>query len=293
MPLPRIRLLIFAATAVGLLLLVAAGIATARKPAVGLSEHRVVATSAPAPVAQPERAANSSSADNLLFSGTSVGDFLNQSAPGAISEIASPAGGSGNAFQMTVHDGDVYPITPTEDPRAELVSPPIAKNGTEFWATMKFFLPANFPSSIPGWMTVLEGPYGPPFEGPPPWHIEINGSHIQWVRNGTYGYDVPWSMPLIKNSWINVMVHEKFAGEGWVEMWINGQPIQFFTQSPYNPNHVVPTNKLEMQTMDASTNGGGGNSIHLMDYFEAGMAKSTTVTLGPLKVGTTREAVEG
>jgi Polysaccharide lyase len=226
------------------------------------------------------------------FSGFKAISFLNQSAKGAISEVPDPAGSGESVFKMTVGDNDVYPITPTENPRAELVSPPMATNGTEFWATMKFFLPAEFPSSVPGWLTLLEGPYGPPFEGSPPWHIEVNGSNIQWVRNGTYGYDVPWSMPLTKNSWVNVMIHEKFAANGWIEMWINGQQINFFGGGTYNPNHVAATTRLAMQTMDASTDGGGGNSIHLMNYRERGMFESATVYEGGLNVGNTRASIE-
>jgi Polysaccharide lyase len=253
-----------------------------------------VKTTPPAVETAPPPTAPTEPAPTLAlptFSGFQVSSFLNQSASGAISEVADPAGSGEKVFKMTVGDNDVYPITPTENPRAELVSPPMANNGTEFWATMKFFLPSSFPSSVPGWLTLLEGPYGPPFEGSPPWHLEVNGDNIQWVRNGTYGYDVPWSMPLTKNSWVNVMVHEKFGTEGWIEMWINGQPINFFAGGTYNPNHVAATNHLSMQTMDATTNGGGGNSIHLMNYRERGMFESVTVYEGGLKVGNSQAAV--
>ena len=195
----------------------------------------------------------SASSANLLFKATHIEEFwLNQSAPGAVTEVPDPAGSGESVFQMTVGDKDVYPITPTENPRAELVSTPTINPGDELWWSSKFYLPSSFPSSIPSWLTLMEGPYGSPFNGTPPWHIEVSGEHIQWSRNGTYNWDVPWQMPLVKDSWVSVMVHEKFASEGWVEMWIDGKQIDFFSASTYNPNHVAPTQRLEMQTMDAS-----------------------------------------
>ncbi|HEX4729767.1 MAG TPA: hypothetical protein VH299_00770, partial [Solirubrobacterales bacterium] len=78
-----------------------------------------------------------------IFSGTKISDFaLNQSAPGAITEVASPTGGGETALQMTVANSDVYPITPTDNPRAQLLSPNLFNPGDEFWWHSKFFLPA-------------------------------------------------------------------------------------------------------------------------------------------------------
>jgi len=140
----------------------------------------------------------SSSQSGLIFNGARIGAFLlNQSAPGAVVEVPDPAGSGQTVFKMTVGDGDVYPITPTDDPRAELLSPPKVLPGHQYWWRAKFLLPANFPSSVPGWLTVLEGPYGHPSNGTPPWHLEINRNHIQWSRNRSYSWDVPWRMPLV------------------------------------------------------------------------------------------------
>lgn len=227
---------------------------------------------------------------DLLFSGSHISDFLNQSAPGAVTEVPDPAGSGETVLQMTVRDTDVYPITPTENPRAQLVSPSIIDPGEEFWWHSKFFLPADFPSSVPGWLTVLEGPYGPPFGGAPPWHIEVSGSELHWQRNGTYNWDIPWQMPLVRNQWVDVLLHERFGTDGWVEMWINGQPVTFFQSGNYNPNHLAATQRLEMKTMDASNNG-GPNSAYITNYRKAGMFETVTLFHGPLKLGTTRTAV--
>jgi len=227
---------------------------------------------APAPALAP--------ASSLLFNGEHIGDFpLLQAAPGAIAEVPNPAG-AGSAIEMTVHDSDVAPITPTDNPRAQALSTSVINPGDEFWLSTSFYIPTNFPS-VPGWLSLVSI-YGPPFDGSSPWQIEIAGDRLQWMRNGTYGYDVPWQAPLIKGSWVNVLLHERFATDGWVEMWINGQQVSFFGREA----------KLSMQTMDSS-NGGGANAAKIMQYRQAGMFESASVFFGPLKLGTTRESVGG
>jgi hypothetical protein len=231
-------------------------------------------------------------AGNLLFKAERLGEFwLNQSAPGAVTEVADPTGAGGSVLQMTVQNSDVYPLTPTDNPRAELLSEPIFTDGSEFWASAKFFLPSSFPTSVPGWLTLLEGPFGEPFAGSPPWHIEVNGEGIRWQRNGTYSWDIPWEMPLVRERWVEVLIHERYAHDGWIEMWIDGESVDFFAQSSFNPRHEPATHRLAMETMDASTDEGPG-AIHEMNYREAGMFATTTVYQGPLAIGTTRASVE-
>ncbi|HSC20817.1 MAG TPA: heparin lyase I family protein, partial [Solirubrobacterales bacterium] len=162
----------------------------------------------------------------------------------------------------------------------------------EIWWHSSFYLPGNFPSSVPGWLNLLEGPYGGPFNGSPPWQIQVVGNSIQWTRNKTYSWDVPWKMPLVKEKWVDVVIHERFGSSGYVEMWIDGQPITFFSGSSYNPLKAAPTSHLEMATMDSSNNG-GPNSIILQSYRKAGMFSSVTVFEGPLTIGKTRAAVIG
>jgi Ca2+-binding RTX toxin-like protein len=233
----------------------------------------------------------SSDSGLLLSNATHLSDFwLMQAAPGAISEVPDPAGSGETVFKLTVGDSDMLNISP--NPRAQLASPSNIRAGDEFWWSAKFFLPADFPASIPGWLNLLEGPYGSPFNGSPPWQIAVNGNHIQWARNSTYGWDVPWQMPLVRNSWVSVMMHERFAPDGFVEMWVNGEPITFFGSDTYNPNHVAPTQHLAMQTMDSSNNG-ATNSIYLQSYRKLGMFPSLTVYQGPLEIGTTRASVGG
>jgi hypothetical protein len=227
-----------------------------------------------------------------LFSGTRISSFaMNQSAPGAVSEVANPTGGDETTLKMTVANSDVYPVTPTENPRAQLLSPSLFHPGDEFWWHSKFFLPADFPTSVPGWLAVMEGPYGPPFEGSPPFSIELHGDTMGWQRNSTYGYDVPWEVPMVRDQWIDVVMHCRFGTEGFVELWVDGEQITFFADSPYNPEHEPPTTRLEMATEDAS-NDGGANFAVIQSYREAGMFSSVSLLQGPMLIGTTRASVE-
>jgi hypothetical protein len=216
----------------------------------------------------------------LLFNGEHVSDFsLLQAAPGAITEVPNPSGG-GTAIDMTVNDRDVAPITPTDNPRAQALSDSIIEAGDEFWLSTSFYVPPGFPT-VTGWMSLVSI-YGPPFAGSSPWQIEVVGNELQWMRNSTYHWDVPWRTPLARGSWVSVLLHERFATDGWVEMWINGQQVSFFNRET----------KLNMQTMDSS-NGAGANAAKIMQYRKAGMFESASVYFGPLKLGTTRESVGG
>jgi hypothetical protein len=229
----------------------------------------------------------------VLFTGTHITDFAQlQEAPNAITETADPLGGGETVFKMTVSDQDVAPITPTENPRAQALAPANITSGEEIWLSTKFMLPASFPSSIPGWMSLVSI-YGPPFNGSSPWQIGIGGNELNWQRNSTYNYDIPWQTPYTRGKWTTVLLHERFGTEGWVEMWINGQPVDFFSgPTTYNPGHHASTERLAMKTMDASNNG-GANAAKIMQYRQVGMFSTASVYFGALRLGKTRVSVGG
>jgi hypothetical protein len=220
-------------------------------------------------------------APGLLFEGSRLEDFdALEAAPGAFQEVPDPLGSGETAFQITVNERDVAPITPTDNPRAQALSPDIIKPGDDFWLQTKFMIPANYPF-VPHWMSLL-GIYGPPYGGPGPFVLEVCENRLQWMRNGTYNWDVPFSMPLIKGSWVTVLMHQRFASDGFIELWINGQQINFFGREP----------RLNMQTADRSNNG-APNSARISQYREAGMFETGTLYYGALKIGLTRESVGG
>jgi len=246
-------------------------------------------TPEPAPTPTPAPAPSPVPSSDILFSGIRISDFAsNQSAPGAITQVTDPLGSGESALKMTVSSKDVAPITPTENPRAQLLSPDLIKSGSEFWLQTKFLIPENFPS-VPGWMSLVSI-YGAPFNGSSPWQIEVTGNKFTWQRNGNYKWDIPWQAPMVKGRWVTVLLHERFASNGWVEMWIDGQQVNFFSPGGYNPSKHAPTTRLEMATMDSSNNG-GANAAKIMQYRQAGMFDSGTVYFGALRLGKTKASV--
>jgi hypothetical protein len=231
--------------------------------------------------AVPVASSSAQAPGSLLFDGSRISDFdLLQEAPGAISETADPLGSGESTLKMTVKDSDVYPITPTDNPRAQALSPSIIQPGEEFWLQTKFMLPEDFPS-VRGWMSLVSI-YGAPFNGSSPWQIEVADNEIRWQRNDTYDYDIPWRMPLVKGRWVSILTHERFATDGWVEMWVDGQQVNFTGAGP----------RIAMKTMDSS-NDEGPNAAKIMQYRQADMFDSASIYFGPLKLGTSRASVGG
>lgn len=226
-----------------------------------------------------------------VFTGAKRSDFSRiEEAPGAITEVPDPGGSGDTVFKMTVNDKDVFPITPTENPRAQAFSFDEIEPGGVYWLKGGFYLPADFPDSMPavgedsGFLSLIAF-YGPPYDNSGPWEISIGGdpvAKIIWQRNDSYGYDIPWEMPLVKEQWVDVVAHFKFAIDGWMEFWINGEKITFFEPgASYDPSEHGPADRLEMQTRDHSNNG-ANNQAKISNYRLAGMFESLTVYHRPL-----------
>lgn len=222
-----------------------------------------------------------SSGPGLLFDGAHVGNFdlVQSAAPNRIQEVPDPLGGGGNALRFRVPDGDVYPNTPTENPRAQALTPNFIKPGLEFWVHDQVMLPSSFPSNLP-WLSMLSI-YGPPYEASSPLNFAVNTDEIMLKRNGTYGFDSPWRMPLAgnRNRWIDFRLHERFGRDGWIELWIDGKPITF------ENGHE----RLYMATRDSS-NDTGPNHVTINNYRTHGYASEVTVYHRGFRVGRTSES---
>lgn len=239
-----------------------------------------------------ESPARGRAAAPLLFSGARLGDFPTvYAAPGAITEVPDPVSSGEEVLSFDVRNRDVYPITPTENPRAILASPNFLRPGEEIWLATRFLVPRSYPV-VPrgGWVSLLSF-YGPPFDSSSPVQLELSGRDLQWERNRTYGFDSPFRQPLAKGRWTSVLLHERFARHGFVELWVDGRQIEFFDGSTYNPHRHAPTRRLKMATRDRS-NDTGPNSARIGQYRKANMFKQATIYFGGLRVGRTRASVE-
>ena len=236
-----------------------------------------------------------------LFKGDQIADFAaNQSAKGAVTEVADPAGGNETVLRMTVSDKDVYPVTPTSDPRAQLLSPRIVKPGREYWWRQRFYVPSTMPLvSGSSWLQILQL-YGPPYNGPAPFSIKIHEeapgeNSLLWQRNSTYSWDIPWSASLKTNHWYDLLVHFRFDKEGFVEAWLDGARLNFFGPNSYNPGKYAETTHLSMQVRDSSNGGEGGivnNEAIIQNYRKQGIFETATVYFGPTLLGEDRVDVE-
>lgn len=238
----------------------------------------------------------------LIFDGDTRAVFelegsIQEAEANRITEVKDPSGETNDTvFKFAVKNTD---LLGGENPRAQMLSPQAIPPGLDFWVNFAFYLPASFPTTGIEWIQVMETPYGPPFGGPAPFSIKIANvagapAQMIWQRNGSYSYDIPWAVPLVKESWIDVLAHVKFGGEGegFVEMWVNGSHIIFFPEgSAHNPNKVAPTKKLVMATRDASNNEAPNMGI-LQNYRLKGTFEEVTVYLKPLLLGRTRASVE-
>jgi hypothetical protein len=275
-------------------------------PAAGLVRGETLAAPGAAPhgsisqareAAQPSRTTPSptlgpvggdGSTSGILFDGSSLADYGIESRPDAITEVPDPAGSGETVFKMTVRNDDVYPLTPTENPRAQALSPALIEPGDEFWLSTKFMIPEGFPF-VSGWMSLVSI-YGPPFEGSSPWQVGVYEHEFRWMRED--GRNIPWHTPLVVGKWQTLLLHERFGTDGFVEMWWNGEQLTFNQRDDPNPDHLPETTRLEVPTMD-HTNDQGPNSAKIMQYREAGMFGTESVFFSPLAIGRTRASVGG
>lgn len=224
-----------------------------------------------------------------LFEGTSLSKFTLEGETGTVTEVSDPLGSGKKVFKNVVTDKNTKPFG---NPRAQITSTSVIEKGKEVWLKTKLMVPSSFPKSIPNGDSLVSI-YGPPFGGPAPFALETYGENLSWQRNSEYGWDIPWEISLPREKWVGIMVHERFdeAGKGWIEMWVNGEPVTFFAPgSSENPYSHPETTKLEMATMGASNNG-GANNVRLMQSRTKGDAETATVYFGSLKIGTTRDDV--
>jgi hypothetical protein len=219
---------------------------------------------------------------DLLFDGTHLANFaqLQEAASDRIQEMRDPLGSGAPVLKFHVRNSDVYPATPTDNPRAQALSPNIIHTGMEFWVKDSVMLPASFPSDIP-WLDLLEV-YGAPYNGSSPVSLQVIGDQIALQRNRTYHDDMPWKMPVVRDRWTSFLLHEHFGPEGWVELWVNGQQVTFSNGQQ----------RLHMATEDAS-NDGGPNHVKIASYRTLASASDVTMYHAGFRFGLTRASVLG
>jgi hypothetical protein len=233
--------------------------------------------------------------------------------------INDPVTGAGdNTTQVTALDSDVAPATPTDNPRAQLVSPNnIITNGSTYWVSFEVYLPPGtvYPPSAPsgsgfpaggtnGWILLNETGYGAPYNGSPPIALDVGNGNFTLQRGGgdpsVTPYQIVWQSPLVRGQWVRFTFHVLHSTSGWFELYMNdvAQGLYDGTSqvppSTGNPNQVVNSDfeyQLPLDYADNSDNTGPWSAYEQV-YYKEGSIASLTVDYKGFTVATTQAAAE-
>lgn len=181
------------------------------------------------------------------------------------------------AVRLLAYDSDVEPCTPTENPRAQIVSPEILEDEMEVWEGFSVAFPPDYPS-IEG--NVVQQDHGPPYSGSPPVAIRTKEEFIVLSVEG--GEETIWSTPLETGRWYRFVLHKVLSPDddsGSVELWVNGVR-QAFTDGSFT-----------YETFTAEQDGTGPMSFYLTNYRGRGEAEAVSVFFDDARIGNSLAAV--
>jgi hypothetical protein len=181
------------------------------------------------------------------------------------------------AVRLIAYEGDVEPCTPTESPRAQIVSPEILEDGMEVWEGFSVAFPDDYPDIDEN---MIQQDHGPPYSGSPPVAVETEGDSIVLTVNG--GEDTIWRTPLEPGKWYRFVFRKVLSPDddsGLVELWVNGVR-QAFTDGSFT-----------YKTFTAEQDGDGPMSFYLASYRGRGEAEQVSVFFDDARIGNSLAAV--
>jgi hypothetical protein len=258
------------------------------------STHTVTASASTATTTTKTVASSStttSTAGTVLFNGSSKKSWaLDQSATSTrVQDVADPAGVAGTALRFTAYNADIAPLTPTLNPRAQLLTPAnIVKANQPFWESYEVYLPATFPvaGTYGGWLGLGSPFYGPPFAGTPSTGMAIDSGDFRWQANAYAAkpWQILWQTPVTLAKWIRFTWYIKPSASGFAELYVNDQPVSVtyagLTQNGANLPVIDPTDNV------------GPWASQLQVYYQANMLTSATIYFKNFKIATTQLAAE-
>ena len=188
------------------------------------------------------------------------------------------------AARFNVYDTDVYPCTPTENPRAQIGSSNFVKEGDEYWVAFSVYFPTNLPDVTPYDWVILQSFYGSPGGGSGPAHFSLGWDGRLGKTVLSYA-ETNLAIPLVRGQWLDLMAHVKFSKDpslGWVEVYYNG--VQ----------QKLPACNC-MRMTKATINSETTSALHskLAFYRKAGMwPGAVSIFFDRHRVGLTRSSVE-
>ncbi|MDR7160121.1 heparin lyase I family protein [Arthrobacter sp. BE255] len=207
--------------------------------------------------------------------------------PERVALVNDPLGSGRMVAKFSPLDTDTGP---TSAPRAQLDPYQNIRDGDRVWFGFSLLLPVDFPVIPPGgWVNFAEI-YGSPYGGASPTKIYIDGStgdFIGWRRSATYGDDMPWKMPVVRNRWMDFAIQARMSEDesaGFFEVWVN-------TGNGWQQQFLNEKLRLYTKTRDYTNNKGNSNAAIKL-YRKPGMFAQLTCYFGSHKVGDTFESVD-
>jgi hypothetical protein len=245
-------------------------------------------TLAPSPAITPASTPGSTQG-SVLFNGTTLTSWLmNQSATSTRTQLVPDPDGQGDTVQQfTTLNTDVKPLTPTVNPRSQLVSPmTVLKAGNSYWESFEVYIPQSLTLPTKGW-TSLETPvFGAPWNGSPPASIEFMNGQFRFQRNGVASnpYQIAWTAPVVKGQWYRFTWHFLLASNGWIQLYVND-----VLQNLKSGSSTVT--QMPISLIDATDSAGPWFSDEQL-YYQLGTYQSASVYFKGFQIGTTQAAAE-
>lgn len=229
-----------------------------------------------------------STSGTVLFDGSAITSWwLNQSAsPTRVQLVPDPSGTAGTAQQFTTYNTDVAPLTPTTNPRSQLVTPLMFKPGQTYWESFEVYIPTNYTFTKSGWVSLESAVYGYPYNGTPPATLSLENGSFRFQRDqyAPNPWQIAWSTPVVRGQWYRFTWHFLFAAKGWIELYVND--VQ---QSLKSGSSTVK--QLPISLLDPTDSKGPWMSQEQL-YYQLGLYPSASVYFKNYKVATTQAAAE-
>jgi hypothetical protein len=232
--------------------------------------------------------ARSSRRNGLWFDGGRPASWIDQSAsPKRVRLVADPAGGQDRVLELIAYNGDTAPLTPTQNPRAQLVtSTGIVERDQPFWESYQVYVPRTFPvaQTYGGWLTLGSPFYGRPFNGTPSVDLTISDGDFVWKGNShaPTPWEIFWHRPVVTGQWIRFTWHVVPRTNGFVELYVDGAPV-----------HVGGNEYgVHLPVIDPSNDTGPWFS-QLSVYFRHNEFSHLRLYFRDFKIGSTERAVVG
>ncbi|OAQ58307.1 polysaccharide lyase domain-containing protein [Pochonia chlamydosporia 170] len=229
----------------------------------------------------------------IIFQDDFEGDlsqWKSQGCPGGVVKSADVARTGKFSAKLVVHDNDtnaVCPDSPTENPRAQLVSPPLFKDGDEYYIGFSVLFPSGFPK-ISNWFMFFEL-YGPPYNGTPSMALFVSKENkLTFGRDAAYNRDTIWTgAPIVPGQWRDIALRVKFSTDpevGFVQIWDGGKQQELVGG---NGTTVV------YRTLNPEVNWNGSPNTVVLNQYRSKDTNYGPVTLyhDSVKVGTSLEEV--